>query len=393
MSAFSSAGFLRLWTSTFSLKLKPQLRELYASSLIFSFAYALVTIFEPIFFYQIGFSFSSIALYYAFHYVLYTFSLPLGGMFASRFGVERSISLSLPIFVTYFLVLAATARFHELIILAALLLTTHKTFYWPAFHANFAAFGDEKNRGTELSWMSLLKYGVGIAGPLAGGFIASIWGFPILFTIAAGLVLVSIIPLLRTADEVKLEKLSYSDPWKLVGLRKHRHAMVSMVGWGENLVDLVFWPLFLFIIIGTTKVLGIVVAGSAAIMTVTGFIIGEIADRYPRRLIIRLHLPFMVAGYFLRPLIGTPVAAFFTDSLARLAYVGMYLPTLFRLYVLAGESKQRVNYMVAVELVLAITKALVAFGAAAVFAIFLPYTAFWIVFVSAAILAIFYGVL
>lgn len=362
-------------------------------SLLFSFSFALVTIFEPVFFYKEGFSLSFIATYYAIHYTLYVFALPLGGMFASRFGVERSISLSLPIFVLYFLTLAAIPSNHNLVYMAAFLLTAHKIFYWPAFHADLAQFGNKRNRGTELSWMALVRYGVGILGPLIGGYVATLFGFSTLFTVAAVLVLISAIPMLRTADKARNGKSYYSSPWKIVKSIRYRNMVVSMLGWGENLIDLVFWPIFLFIVVGNAESLGILASLTAAVMTVFGFFIGELSDRFPRRVIIRLHLPFMVIGYFLRPLAASPLAALFTDMETRLAYAGVNLPTIYRLYELAGKSKRPLDYMVALELVLAITKAIVAIALALIFAFMLPYHAFWVTFVLAGILALFYAAL
>lgn len=393
MSAFGSATAAKLWSSAFAVRLQPQLKELYVFQLIFSFAHALVTIFEPIFFYQEGFSLSFIAVYYALHYILYALALPLGGMFGARFGVERSISLSLPIFVLYFLALAGIHSYSILVYLAAVLLTAHKIFYWPAFHTDFASFADKHNRGTELSWMSLLQYGVGVLGPLVGGFVATYFGFPILFTVAAVLVVCSAAPMLRTTDGISARGAKYTDPWNIIRSSAHRHMVISMIGWGENLIDLVFWPIFLFIVIGSTKTLGIVVSISAAVMTVFGFLVGEMSDRFSPRAVIRMNLPFMLVGYLLRPLAATIPIALFTDTLARLAYAGVNLPTMYRLYVLAGRSRNTLNFMVASELALAIVKAVVATSLAIVFAVLLPYQAFWVTFIAAAVLAFFYAAL
>lgn len=393
MPIFGSGAVARVWSSAFRMRLKPQLKELYLFSLLFSFAYALVTIFEPVFFFQEGFSLSFIASYYAIHYTLYAILLPLGGMFASRFGVERSISVSLPIFVLYFLTLAAVPNNHNLVYVAAVLLTVHKIFYWPAFHTNFASFGDKRNRGTELSWMTLLRYGVGILGPLLGGIIATRFGFSILFSVTAVLVLISALPMLRTKDKVKPQPAAYNSPWKIIRSHRHRNMVLSMVGWGENLIDMVFWPVFMFVILGTAQTLGTVASITAAVMAASSFFVGEVADRYSRQMLIRLHIPFMVVGNLMRPLAGSPVRILLTDTLARLAFAGVNLPTTYRLYVLAEKSRRTLDYMVAVELILAIAKAATAIGLAVVFAVLLPYPAFVITFVVAALFALLYGAL
>ncbi len=374
----------------FAVRLRPELKELYYFSLIYAFAYSLISVFEPVFFYKEGFSLSFIALYYGIHYSLYTLLLPLGGMFAARFGLERSLAVSLPIFVMYFLTLAAIPSRPELVWLAIALLTAHKIFYWPAYHAYFAKFGDAHNRGTELSWMNFVKSGVGILGPATGGFIALYFGFPTLFVVAALFLLASSWPLLQTPEHYRIASFQYATPWRIIVDRRWRNMTLAMMGMGENLIDMVFWPLFMFIILGSTGRLGLVSSLTMAVLTLVSFIIGEMADRFPRRHIIKLHLPFMMIGMLFRPLAGSGLQVLLTDTLNRMAHAGVHLPLVYRLYVQSRQTSI-IGYMVAFETALALTKAIVAFGLAALFAWLLPYTAFTITFILAAVFALMYA--
>lgn len=376
--------------SLFKVNLRPELRELYYFSLLFSFAYALILIFEPVFFYKEGFSLSFISLYYAIHYTLYILLLPLGGKFASRFGLERSLSFSLPFFVAYFLVLASIPSNHNLVWLAIPLLTLHKIFYWPAFHANFAKFGDSKNRGTELSWMRGLRFGIGILGPLIGGFVAAAYGFPALFILTSILVLISSFPLLRTKERYRVSTFRYSDAWKIVISRRYRNMTKSMVGMGENYIDMVFWPIFLFIILGSTDRLGILSSVTIAVMTIMSFFIGELSDRMPRSSVIKMHVPFMMLGHLFRPIAFTVPAVFLTDTLSKMAFAGVNLPLTYKLYT-QSNTTSILRYMVAFEMALSVVKALAALLIAIVFFyVALPYIGFVITFSLAAFFALFY---
>jgi MFS family permease len=387
-SSFSTGAL----SSFFVARPRPELKELFFFSIIFAFANSIVTIFEPVFFYTNGFSLSFIALYYFLHYTLYVLLMPFGGKFAARFGLERSLAVSLPFFVMYFLALASIPSWPSFVWLAIILLTLHKVFYWPAYHADFAKFGDVNNRGTELSWMGLLKTGVGILGPLIGGFVALYLGFPVLFVLAAVLILLSVYPLLRTKEHYHMRAFDYFMPWRIVFDRRFRNMTLAMMGMGENLIDLVFWPLFMFIILGTTGKLGIVSSITVGAMTLVGFFIGELSDRYPRRKILRQWLPVMIAGILLRPLAGTSLQVLVTDAVNRIAYAGVSLPMLYRLYVQSRRTSI-LGYTVAFELVLAVTKAVVALALVIVFATALPYTAFTITFIAAAVFAVMYAFL
>lgn len=380
---------MSFWQRFFVVHLKPELRELYLFSVLFSFASALILVFEPVFFYQQGKQLSTIALYYALHYTLYFFVLPFGGKFAARFGYERSLAISLPVFVLYFLSLAAMPTYPNLFWVALLLLTAHKIFYWPAYHAMFAKFGDAYNRGTELSWMHVLKYGVGIAGPMVGGGVATTFGFPVLFVVVAATVLLSAVPLLWTSERYQLTSFPYRTPWDLIRSRQHRGMVLAMAGMGEDLIDLVFWPLWLFMILGSAARLGILASIALGVMTILGFFVGEMADRYSRRKILLFHLPFLALSHLLRPLALTPLRALLTDTLSRMAFVGVTLPMTYRLYT-RGLQAGILQYVVAFEMVLCIAKAATAWLLVWVFIAFVPYTAFSLTFILAAFFTLFY---
>lgn len=373
----------------FAIHPRRRLREVYMFSVLFSFASALILIFEPVFFYQEGFGLSRIALYYALHYSLYVILLPWGGKFAGRFGLERSLSLAMPLFVVYFLTLAAIPLVGGLFWVAWILLTVFKIFYWPAYHATVCKFGDVANRGTELSWLFAMTRGAGVLGPVIGGFIAAYFGFSVLFVLAAAMALLAAFPLLRTRERYRRQKFDYLEPWRLALRRRYRRMTLTMIGWGENLIDLVFWPVFMFIVLGGTAKLGVVASINVLVMTLLGFFIGEVSDRFSRRQIIRIHIPFMVLGFLFRPLAATPLRVLLTDTLSKAALIGVRIPMWYRLY-RQGRQAGALRYVVALEIVLAVSKAMVAFIMVGVFAVSLPYTGFTVGWAMAAVLTLLY---
>lgn len=378
------------WQRFFDVRLRPELRELYSFQLFFAFASALVTIFEPVFFYQQGIDFPLIALYYAVHYSLYVVLLPLGGKFAARFGLERSLALSLPIFIAYFLALAAMPDWPSLFWVALGLLTVHKIFYWPAYYAEFSKYGDQLNRGTELSWMLGLTTGIGILGPLFGGIIAVYAGFPVLFLVAAGVTILASLPLLRTQEEFAPVTFAYSAPWRIIGAARHRGMVVAMLGKGEELVDMFFWPLFMFIILGSADRLGFTASFSLALASLFGFFIGEMSDRFPRRRVIQFNLPFLLLAHLFRVIAVTPLRVVLTELLARLSTVGVLLPLSSHLYA-QGRRYGALTYSIAFEIMLAYSKALMAWVLVGLFLWLEPGGAFTAAFVLAGLLGLLYG--
>lgn len=361
-----------------------QLKELYLFSLLFALAQSFVLIFEPVFFFQRGIPLATIALYYAIHYTLYVFVLPLGGTFAARFGLQKSLALSTPLFIFYFLALASIPRYPQLFWVAMLLLTAYKVFYWPAYHADFAEYGDKKKMGKELSWMNLIVQGVGILGPLIGGFVATYLGFPTLFLIAASTALIAGIILMVAKEDDTHEPIRLSESWQLLKRRSHRGMFVAMLGMGEDLMNLVFWPIFMFIIVGTAASLGVIAALATVFMTAIGFFIGNLIDRHSRRTVLRVSVPFLALSHLFRPLVGTPLLVLVTDTFSRTALIGGRIPMLAQLYTTAREAGP-IRYLTAFEMALAIGKALFAWVLVVLFIFFAPYTAFTIGFILAAL--------
>lgn len=124
-------------------------------------------------------------------------------------------------------------------------------------------------------------------------------------------------------------------------------------------------------------------------MTLLGFFIGEVSDRFSRRQIIRIHIPFMVLGFLFRPLAGTPLRVLLTDTLSKAALIGVRIPMWYRLY-RQGRQAGALRYVVALEMVLAVSKAVVAFIMVGVFAVLLPYAGFTVGWAIAAALTLLY---
>lgn len=377
---------LRDW---FVSRARPELKEVYWFSAFFSFATALITIFEPVFFYKEGFGVATIALYYGLHYSLYLVLLPLGGKFVARFGVERGLVSAVPVFIAYFLTLAALPQTRELFWVAWVILAVYKTLYWPAYYTAFTRFGTASNRGTEVSMGLTLQLGAGVLGPAVGGTIAAQFGFPVLFLCTSAVALLSAVPLLKTRERYSVQEFAYSAPLQVIQGREHRRMVVSTFGWVEDLVNLVFWPVFAFLVLGGVAELGIVASLSVLLVSLIAVALGEVSDRYPARSLIGWLAPVLLVSYLLRSLAVAAWHVLFANMFALSADMGVKIPFWKHLY---SRAKQvgTLRYTVAFEMVLAFSKAAAAFAFAGVFFVLPLPSAFIIVFIVAGVFALLY---
>ncbi|PWB38602.1 MAG: hypothetical protein C3F02_02720 [Parcubacteria group bacterium] len=299
-------------------KMKRQVRELFISTTLVNLALAMVMIFEPIYLYKIGYNLQSIMLFYLITYIFYFLLMPIGAKFAKRYGYEMSIFVGTILFILFYLALFFIARYPILFYLSPIILAIQKTFYWPAYHADFARFSDDSEEGRELSSMTVATSLVYVIGPAIAGFIVVNWGYGALFTLASVIFLASNIPTLITREEFAPSLFSYGDTYRNLFNRKNRRSFLAYAGYGEELVVLVIWPIFISLIITNMFDLGLIVALATLVTTIITFYIGKLTDYKNKRPVLYLGSAIYAISWYIRLFITTTVGVFFVDSLSRL---------------------------------------------------------------------------
>ncbi|MFO0702681.1 MAG: MFS transporter [Candidatus Andersenbacteria bacterium] len=288
----------------------------------------LVNIFEPIYLYGLGIPPIGIVWYYVAAYLPYLFIMPLGGRFAKRFGYEHALAVGTFFNVAYFCALAAIPHVHEALFVAPLLLGLQKTFWWPAYHADFARFSRGREVGREVGFVQTLYSLAGGVGPVIGGFVAQYLGFSALLVVAVIVLVLSVIPLFTTREEFIPTELTWREQWAFLLRPAYRRRLLGSLGFGAEFVNLVTWPLFIFVALGTTSRLGIV----AGISTVVTIVVMELVSRYADRSVRASKRAFLwtnivhAASWLARPFVRTfaPVAA--ADSVGYAARNLTYVP-------------------------------------------------------------------
>lgn len=310
----------------FAHRLTRQVKELYASVAIMDLAMAAVMIFEPIYLYIQGFSLQKILLFYIAVYIIYFFILPLGAKFARRFGYEKSILFSSPFLIFYYLSLFAIPYSGAFVYSAILMLALNKTFYWPGYHSDFARFSTQEERGREVSNLIILSSLVYIIGPLAGGIILTWLGFKTLFVVVSALILASNIPLLSTKEVFTPIPFSYKKAYRRLVRKENRRKFLAYLGFGEELIVLVIWPVFIYVVIKNFFSIGAIVAIATLITTIVVLYIGRVTDKKSKHSILRTGTFIYSLVWFLRLFVTSGLHVFFVDTLSRLSKNIIYVP-------------------------------------------------------------------
>ncbi|MBI5466762.1 MAG: MFS transporter [Candidatus Kerfeldbacteria bacterium] len=371
----------------FQKRFSHQLEELYISVAILDFALAAVTLFEPVYLFQLGYSISHILLYYIVVYGLYYFLVPLGGKFVARFGPERSIAVSSIMLVGYYLSLMLVATVPAFFWVAPVFFALQKMWYWPAYHTDFIMTSDQGERGKEFSGLWSLSTLMFILGPVFGGFLIKYFGFSALFLVVIGLIIVSNAPLFIQPVPYKRRAFSYWQAIKQPFTKLHIRSTIAYLALGEELVLLVIWPIFIALAFKDFLNLGGAIAVATLITGLVTLYIGKVIDRHQTKRALRWGAIVTAFIWITRPLLKGIPAVFTSETIGRIAKNTTFVPLTAMTYERALGENQIIERSVFYEQGFALAKTLIA-AVIIILAQFLsPFTAS---FVAAAAVSLLY---
>ena len=301
-----------------------ELNELYISIAIRAFAVSLIGVFIPIYFYQQGYSFFSIFLFYAIWSLTHLlFSMPAAKI-SSKLGLKRSMLLSIPFLILFFFFIYTLENFNWPLPLLSISIGLSTSLFWLSYHIDFAKFSNRKNRGKQVGFSKIIIAVFSVLGPVAGGIILTLIGFEILFIIVSVLLIGSVIPLFFSREIHEPSSFSLKGFFRGQKIKD----ILSYIGFGiEGKMGAVIWPLFIFIFILSEKYisLGLVSSLTLGVALISLVFVGKFSDIY-RRKILKIGTVFNAAIWVIKSFIVTPIQVFITDAFYGASRVTMDVP-------------------------------------------------------------------
>lgn len=370
----------------FATKIKKEIGQLYSAVAIGNFAQAIITLFEPIFlYYVVGLSIPEVLLFFAAVYGIYALTIPFGGKIAARFGYYHSIFFSIPFQIGFWFFVLGSAHNISLLIPAAMTFAIQKSLYWPALHAILAQYASKQQRGREFSLMYAITNIMQIVGPMLGGVLSAVLGIESLFVIASIVYLSSAIPLLWTKEVFEYVPYKFHETWALY--KKHSTSFLGYFGFGEELLVLTIWPIFIFLILNNYQDTGLLVTIATLVATGLALYIGFFTDKHSKQSLLRAGTLIYSLAWLARLPVISPFAVFITDAISRTTKTLVFIPVSAMTYESADEHPEVLPYVVGFEQVLAIGKLLAALLGMVIFAMT---GSFALLFILAAIFSLFY---
>ncbi len=369
----------------FTAKIRKQIEHLYAAVAIGNLAQAIIALFEPIFLYHVvGLTIPEVLLFMAGVYAAYALIIPLGGKIAAKFGYAHSIFFSIPFQIIFWFLILGAANNVSLLIPAAICLAIQKTLYWPALHASLARFSGKKQRGREFSLMYAIMNLMQIIGPMLGGFLSAVLGIESVFIIASIIYFCSTIPVLWSREKFTPKPYKFHDTWELY--KKYPLQFFGYFGFGEELLVLTVWPIFIYLIVANYQDTGTLVTVATLVATGLALYIGFYTDKHSKLALLRAGTVIYALTWLARIPVISPFAAFITDALSRTTKSLVFIPASAITYENAADT-HIMPFVIGFEQMLAIGKMLAALVGIIVF---LMTGSFIALFVVAAIFSLFY---
>lgn len=351
-----------------------ELGELYASMTLKTLALSMISIFVPIYLYDIGFSLVEISLYL---FTYFVFRLPfniVAGVLVAKYGPKHVLSYGYVLSLVYLGLLLTLPEYGWSLWVVALVAAISTSFFFVAYHVDFSKIKQSKEEGAELGHMYVLVRVAGAVGPLFGGLLATVFGTDTAMIAAILIMLLAIIPLMMTAEPVRAT--GKMPDFSTVKLNKETRNILAYSGAAIARQSMLYlWPLYIALFVFTENIYGMV--GFVTSISVVSSIIaakmfgGLIDDRKGGNLLNYGAIFYSIINA-LRVTVSTTHGVIGINIMSEVGETSMVLPLTKGFYDHADSRKDRVAYISLMEVATGFPRALFWLVIAAMFANFEP---------------------
>lgn len=323
---------------------------LYISRFLRLLAMNLSSVFILIFLYELGYSFSFLAIYLVGFYLFKLIGAILGGFYIARFGPKHGALLSNLLYIPTLIIISYTAEFGlSAIVIGMILQAFSVAIYDLSYDINFSKVKSLKRAGRQLGVVNMMEKIIGGLAPMIGGFLAIWLGPQMVMLISAGIFTLAIIPLLATEEPIKTnQKIN------ILGFPWHNfwRNLIGQIGVGFDASSSQIWsilvPIFIFVGQNSYGVIGVLSSVAAIVGVLAALIYGRFVDKGQGLKL--LQVPVMIKSVTLAirgAFITTPVASVASNLVSESTTTGYHMAYYKGAFDAADRSGSRIVYMMA----------------------------------------------
>jgi len=300
-------------------KLSFDILALFSNQLVWGFAAAMVGLFLPIFLFEkLNRSVQNVLIFYIIGFALFGLLVPIGAKVMSKLGLKKTLIISIPCLIGYYLGLYYFNNLGYLLFLASALIavTLFRILYWIPYHVDFAEFMTPQGRGKKIAFLASLSFLAGILAPFIAGFVINELGFNALFIIAIAIIGISIFPLFLIRPNPEKYSYSYFQTFKELLARKNRRIFFAYGADGaETVIAFTIWPIFIFGILKENYIaVGVISAAIVLVTVLLQLIMGRLTDKMRKRSLIRAGSALYAIGWAIKMFVETGFQIFVVSS-------------------------------------------------------------------------------
>lgn len=305
------------------VRLKKELKEIYAAAVIRAFSLSLVSVFVPLYLMDIGFSLNEALLYLAIFYAAIAVFGPLSAMVSSKLGLKHTMAIGPILTVVYLLLLRSIGEINLPIYPLALIGALGSMLYWVPINSHFSKSSDRKRRGEQLGFFTALPQIAAITAPIAGGFIISSLGFSPLFILSSILLLLSVAPLFLSYEYKS--HLKYK--WSQIFSKKNLHWFNDFFIQGFIVVPVaIVFPIYIYNVSKEYAITGIAVSLMSLGIALCAVLIGKASDRFGKRAVMRAGSLLLAAILIGLIIITEPLMIYALSFFAGIGWAAITIP-------------------------------------------------------------------
>lgn len=364
-----------------------ELGELYVSMTLKTLALSMISIFVPIYLYDLGVDLYGISVYFFLYFLMRIPTNIATGVLVARYGPKHILSYGYAVTLIYLGMLVTMPQYGWSLWSLALVAAVGNSFFFVAYHVDFSKIKETRKEGEELSHMYLLVRVAGAIGPLLGGLLATVFGADVAMMVAIVVMFLAVIPLMMTSEPVT--KSAKIPNFSSFNLKKEKRNIIAYGAIGiSRQVALSIWPLYIALFVFTENIyglVGLVTSVSVVASIVAAKMFGNLIDDSKGGILLNLGAIFVTIVHAVRTLVTTLWGVIGINIMSDVGETAIILPLTKGFYDDADSRRSRIVYISMMEVFIALPRALFWFLLAFLFYNFDPQFVFQVAFIICAL--------
>lgn len=214
--------------------------------------------------------------------VVFLSAIPVGKIL-SKFGIQHGFVMGHLSYALYLLLLFFSQQNPYLVIPTMIIGGFQVNYFWCSYHYSLSRNSDENKMGSNLGVINFLLNVLAMISPALGGIIIVSLGYSTLFLIGLAIVLVGVV-FSVLLDNVKVhDKINWKEFFEWMHEPGFRKLAATFAGRYFNDAMMALWPLYMFVLLGTTESVGYLYSLSLFFAMIISYSMGSFLDKHEGR--------------------------------------------------------------------------------------------------------------